>query len=54
VPETKGKSVITDKKLASQVFNPRRMFITYNMGVWLEKHPEKKYDSKAKKVRFVT
>jgi hypothetical protein len=50
VPETKGKSVLTDKKLASQVFNPRRMFIDYQMAVWLNKHPAKKYDSKAKKV----
>ena len=53
VPETKGKSVISDKKLASQIFNARRMFIKHNMGVWLEKHPEKKYVSKAKKVRLL-
>jgi hypothetical protein len=35
VPETKGKSVLTDKKLASQVFNPRRLYVahTWHGGV---------------------
>jgi hypothetical protein len=50
VPESKGKSILTDKKLASQVFNPRRMYVTHGLEVWLSKHPAKKYDSKAKKV----
>ena len=50
VPETKGKSVLTDKKLASQVFNPRRMYIKHAMGVWLNKHPQKKNDGPAKQV----
>jgi hypothetical protein len=54
VPETNGKSILTDKKLASQVFNPRRMFMNHNMALWLDEHPEKKYDSKAKKVCFLT
>jgi hypothetical protein len=50
VPEHKGKSIITDKKWATQIFNPRRMYLEHKMAVWLLKHPSKKYDSKAKKV----
>jgi hypothetical protein len=50
-PEHKGKSIITDKKWATQIFNPRRMFVEHKMAVWLQKHPSKKYDSKAKKVK---
>ncbi len=50
VPETKGRSVVTDKKLASQVFNPRRMYVKHAMAVWLNKHPAKKNDGLAKKV----
>jgi hypothetical protein len=50
VPDTKGKSVLTDKKLASQVYNPRRMFVDHGMEVWLNKHPSKIHDAKAKKV----
>jgi hypothetical protein len=50
VPEHKGKSVITDKKWATQIFNPRRIHLEHKMAVWLVKHPSKKYDSKAKKV----
>ncbi len=50
-PEHKGKSIITDKKWATQIFNPRRMFMEHKMAVWLLKHPSKKYDSKAKKVK---
>jgi hypothetical protein len=50
VPETKGKSILTDSKLASQVFNPRRMYVTHGLEAWLHKHPSKKYDAKAKKV----
>jgi hypothetical protein len=46
----KGKSVITDKPWAAQVFNARRMFITHSMTVWLAKHPAKKNDKVAKKV----
>ncbi len=50
-PEHKGKSIITDKKWATQIFNPRRrMYLEHKMAVWLLKHPSKKYDSKAKKV----
>jgi hypothetical protein len=51
VPETKDKSILTDSKLASQVYNPRRMYVTHNLEVWLHKHQSKKYDSKAKKVQ---
>jgi hypothetical protein len=50
VPETKGKSVLTDKKLATQIYNPRRMYVMHQMAVWLDKHPAKKNDSEAKKV----
>jgi hypothetical protein len=50
VPAHKGKSVITDKPWAAQVFNARRMFITHSMTVWLAKHPAKKNDMEAKKV----
>jgi hypothetical protein len=50
VPESKGKSIVTDHKLASQVFNPRRMYVKHAMMVWLHKHPAKKNDGKAKKV----
>jgi hypothetical protein len=50
VPAHKGKSVITDKPWAAQVFNARRMFITHSMTVWLAKHPAKKNDKEAKKV----
>jgi hypothetical protein len=48
VPETKRKSVLTDKKLASQVFNPRHLYVSHGMEVWINKHPSKKHDSKAK------
>ena len=51
VPETKGKSVLTDKKLASQVFNPRKIYVTNTMAVWLNKHPAKKNDGSAKKLQ---
>ncbi len=54
VPDTKGKSVVTDKKLASQVFNPRRMFVKHQMEVWLHKQPAKKNDGAAKKVSMKT
>ena len=50
IPETKGKSVLTDAKLASQVFNPRKMYVTHSMEYWLDKHPSKRNDVKAKKV----
>lgn len=50
VPEHKGKSVLTDKAWASKIFNARRMFVDHSIALWLAKHPEKKYDTKAKKV----
>jgi hypothetical protein len=46
----KGKSVLTDKTWASQVFNTRLMYVKHSMTVWLEQHPAKKYDVAAKKV----
>ncbi len=54
VPETKGKCVLTDKKLASQVYNPRKMYMTHSMTYWLGKHPSKTNDAKAKKVCIVS
>jgi hypothetical protein len=50
VPEHKGKSVLTDKKFAGQIYNPRKMFVMNEMEKWLNKHPAKKYDTQAKKV----
>jgi hypothetical protein len=52
-PAHKGKSVLTDKAWAGQVFNARRMYVKHSMAVWLDKHPAKKYDVAAKKVHFV-
>jgi hypothetical protein len=51
VPAHKGKSVITDPKWASQVYNPRKMFVRHGMESWMNKHPSMKHDAKAKKVR---
>ena len=50
IPAHEGKSVISDKPWASQVFNARRMFISHSMTVWLTKHPTMKKDKDAKKV----
>jgi hypothetical protein len=50
VPAHKGKSVITDKKWAGVIYNPRRMFIISELDKWLNKHPAKKFDTLAKKV----
>ena len=50
VPAHKGKSVITDKKWAGVIYNPRRMFIITEMEKWVNKHPAKKLDTLAKKV----
>ncbi len=52
VPAHKGKSVLTDKKWASQIFNTRRMYVQHEMELWLAKHPSKKYDSAGKKVHL--
>jgi hypothetical protein len=51
LPEHKGKSVLTDKVWAAQMYNPRRMFITHSFNAWIERHPSKKNDANAKKVR---
>jgi hypothetical protein len=50
VPDHKGKSELTDKTWAKQVYNARRMFITHAMAIWLTKHPAKKHDTLAKRV----
>ena len=52
VPAHKGKSVLTDKKWASQIFNNRKMYVKHEMDLWLAKHPAKKHDSKGKKVHL--
>ena len=49
-PAHKGKSILTDKVWAGQVFNARRMYVKHTMAVWLDKHPAKKYDVAARKV----
>ncbi len=46
----KGKTIFTSMKLATQVFNPRRMYCDHHMAVWLQKNPHRKYDPAAKKV----
>jgi hypothetical protein len=48
-PETKGKSVLTDKKLATQIYNPRKMYVTHQMAVWLDKYPAKKMTLRPKR-----
>jgi hypothetical protein len=48
----KGKTVVTDKEWAAQIFNPLKMYVRHEMEVWLEKHPAKKDDTKGKKVWF--
>ncbi len=50
VPAHKGRSVLTDKKWASQIFNTRKIYLNHEMEVWLAKHPSKKHDAKGKKV----
>jgi hypothetical protein len=50
VPPHKGKSVLTDPLWASQIYNARKMYLRHGMEQWINKHPSKKNDSKAKKV----
>jgi hypothetical protein len=50
IPDNKGKTVLTCKKLTSEIFNPKRMYCDHNMSLWLHKNPHRKYDSAAKKV----
>ena len=52
VPAHTGKSVLTDKKWAAQIFNARKMYVLHKMDEWLMKHPAKKDDTKGKKVCF--
>ena len=53
VPVNKGKSVITDKTWASQIYTARRMYISHSMAVWVDKHPARKHDVEGKKVGVV-
>jgi hypothetical protein len=55
VPAHKGKSksVLTDPFWASQIYNARKMYIRHGLETWINKHPSKKNDSKAKKVSGV-
>jgi hypothetical protein len=46
-PTHKGKSVLTDKVWATQIYDPRRMYIMHKLAAWLEKHPTKKNDPNA-------
>ncbi len=46
----KRQECCNDKKLASQVFNPRKMYVKHAMAVWLNKRPQKKNDGPAKQV----
>jgi hypothetical protein len=52
-PAHEGKSVLTDKNWASQVFNAQRMYVKHSMAFWLDKHQAKKHDTAAKKVCIV-
>ncbi len=49
-PEHKGKTVLTCKNWATKIYNARRMYCEHHMAVWLQKNPNCKYDSAAKKV----
>jgi hypothetical protein len=50
VPVNKGKSVILDKKWASCVYNPKRMYVDTQMAIWLGQMSTRKYDTEGKKV----
>ena len=50
VPENKGKSIVTDKKWAASIGNPRRMYVLHSLENWLHKHPYQKHNAQAKKV----
>ncbi len=52
VPAHKGKSVVTDKKWASQIFNTQKMFVMHEMAAWLNKHPAQKNNTKGKMVCY--
>jgi hypothetical protein len=50
VAVNKGKCILTDPKWAQSIANPRKMFVSHSLAMWVEKHPSKKYDAPAKKV----
>lgn len=52
VPAHKGKSIITDKKWAKQIYNAKRMYVDTQMAVWLSALSTRKYDTAGKKVRI--
>ena len=52
-PAHKGKSILSDKTWASQIFSARRMYVKHSMAVWIDKHPAKKFDVAAKKVCII-
>ncbi len=54
VPANKGKSVIINKTWASQVYNPKRMYLDTQMAVWLSKVASRKHDVEGKKVSITT
>jgi hypothetical protein len=45
----KNEAFVTKRHVP--VYNPRRMFIDHCFAVWIDKHPTKKNDCNAKKVR---
>jgi hypothetical protein len=53
VAVNKGKSILTDPKWAQAIANPRRMYVMHSLAIWVEKHPSKKHDAKAKKVNLL-
>jgi hypothetical protein len=50
VPVNKGKSVMLDKKWASYVYNPKRMYVDTQMAIWLSQLSTRKYDTEGEKV----
>ncbi len=48
VAVNKGKSILTDHEWAQCLANPRQMYISHSLANWVNKHPSKKYDTKAK------
>jgi hypothetical protein len=54
VPANKGKSVIINKTWASQIYNPKRMYLDTQMAVWLSQLATRKHDVEGKKVAMTT
>jgi hypothetical protein len=48
VPENKGKSVILDKKWASDIFYAKRMYVDTQMAVWISTLSTRKHDVEGK------